>query len=290
MPSFSNKKSRIRNSILSYDDAGRLSTVAQPGVATENYTWWADGTLKSLPGNSGTTRNLEYDEESRMSALKIGTTTKFEFGYGYDGGRRWSKDLDANVWSWLPCGVACKAGELVELQSTLAGTTWSTASTNLAATSCDGGLVRSGSQYVLIDLFGRVAQARDSSGTLVASATYDVIGVQRTGSGAFAAGIIRKTYGGNNEDAINSFLRARAISGRHYALMQKPGLACIDACWLLCREMGFSSENCSFQCLRFCNLVRRYGCGEYADWCDGVKNKRLRELCELAYINFCISI
>ena len=102
------------------------------------------------------------------------------------------------------------AGELVELQSTLAGSTWSTASTNLAATSCGGGLVRSGSQYVLIDLFGRVAQARDSSGTLVASATYDVFGVQRTGSGAFAAGIIRKTYGGNNEDGISAFLGSRA--------------------------------------------------------------------------------
>lgn len=167
--------------------------------------------IKSLPGNSGTTRNLEYDEESRMSALKIGTTTKFEFGYGYDGGRRWSKDLDNNVWSWLPCGVACKAGELVELQSTLAGTTWSTANTNLAAISCGGGLVRSGSQYVLNDLFGRVAQARDSSGTLVASSTYDVFGVQRTGSGAFAAGIIRKTYGGNNEDGLSAFLRLRSL-------------------------------------------------------------------------------
>ena len=197
-----------------YDDASRLSTVTQPGVATENYTWWADGTLKSLPGNSGTTRNLEYDEESRMSALKIGTATKFEFGYGYDGGRRWSKDLDNNVWSWLPCGVACKAGELVELQSTLAGTTWTTASTNLAATSCGGGLVRSGSQYVLNDLFGRVAQARDSSGAVVASATYDVFGVQRTGTGAFSGGIVRQTYGGNNEDGLMAFQQARALSNR----------------------------------------------------------------------------
>jgi YD repeat-containing protein len=195
-----------------YDNASRLSTVTQPGVTTENYTWWADGTLKSLPGNSGTTRNLEYDEEARMSALKIGTTTKFEFGYGYDGGRRWSKDLDANVWSWLPCGVACKAGELVELQSTLAGTTWTTASTNLAATSCGGGLVRSGSQFVLNDLFGRVAQARDSSGVLIASITFDKLGVQRTGSGSFAAGITRRIYASNNEDGIVSFVRSRALT------------------------------------------------------------------------------
>jgi len=146
-----------------------------------------------------------------MSALKIGTTTKFEFGYGYDGGRRWSKDIDANVWSWLPCGVACSAGELVELQSTLAGTTWTTASTNLAATSCGGGLVRSGSQFVLNDLFGRVTQARDPSGSLVASANFDTFGVQRSGNGTFAAGVIRKTYGGNDEDGLRSFMRLRDL-------------------------------------------------------------------------------
>jgi len=128
---------------------------------------------------------------------------------------------DANkVWSWLPCGVACSAGELVELQSTLAGTTWTTASTNLAATSCGGGLVRSGSQYVLTDLAGRVAQSRDSSGTLVASATYDVYGVQRAGTGVFAAGIIRKTYGGNNEDGVSSFLKGRG--GKHEWTVRPP--------------------------------------------------------------------
>ena len=154
---------------------------------------------------------------------------------------------DANkVWSWLPCGVACKAGELVELQSSLAGSMWGTASTNLAATSCGGGLVRSGSQYVLNDLFGRVAQARDSSGTLVASATYDVFGVQRTGSGAFAAGIIRKTYGGNNEDGIALFAVSRAVGGWGQALE-------CALCLYTCRQIPMSDSACAAICASKCN-------------------------------------
>jgi len=184
---------------------------------------------------------------------------------------------DANkVWSWLPCGVACKAGELVELQSSLAGSMWGTSSTNLAATSCGGGLVRSGSQFVLNDLFGRVAQARDASGALVASATFDTFGVQRGGSGSFTAGIVRKTYGGNNEDGLKSFSASRAVSFRSlgdkpsdYQCTDKrkcdwwmPPLACnalrsevCRNCWGLCEawcENTFPDNPMNGRCLRAC--------------------------------------
>ncbi len=67
---------------------------------------------------------------------------------------------EGDQWIWFPCGVQCSAGELVEMQSTLAGSSWSTTSTNLARSACGvPGLVPSGSQYVLPDLFGRVRLA-----------------------------------------------------------------------------------------------------------------------------------
>jgi hypothetical protein len=52
------------------------------------------------------------------------TTPLFEYGYGYDGARRWRKDLASNVWDWYPCGVACCAGDLATLRSTDGGATW----------------------------------------------------------------------------------------------------------------------------------------------------------------------
>jgi hypothetical protein len=101
-----------------------------------------------------------------MSALKVGTTTKFEFGYGYDGGQKaWAKTD----------GVGCRAVTRVPLENW-----WSCSriwpvphGLLLEPTSCGGGIVRSGPQPVLNDLFGRVAQARDSRGAVVVSATYD---------------------------------------------------------------------------------------------------------------------
>jgi hypothetical protein len=72
---------------------------------------------------------LSYDEEGRLvriSRLQNGVTTPlFEYGYGYDGARRWRKDLASNVWDWYPCGVACCAGDLATLRSTDGGATWS---------------------------------------------------------------------------------------------------------------------------------------------------------------------
>jgi len=194
-----------------YDSAGRLTTVTQPSLATENYTWNADGTLASLPG-SGYTRNLSYDEEGRLIELKQGTTSKFTFGYGYDGGRRWTKDLAKSVWSWFPCGVACSAGELTELTSDLTGATWTTASSSLTRPGCGGGglPLRIGAQVPLPGLFGQTAAVTDSSATVVATAVFDAFGVQRFGTGTLSAGVLRATYGNGNEDGMSAFLNGRA--------------------------------------------------------------------------------
>jgi hypothetical protein len=93
----------------------------------ENYGWYDDNRLKTYPG-PGYTRLLDYDEEGRLTSIKRdnGTTQTlaYEYAYGFDGGRRWRKDYDNNEWDWMPCGVACSAGELVVLQNSIGGSTW----------------------------------------------------------------------------------------------------------------------------------------------------------------------
>ena len=99
-----------------------------PSGRAGNCTWNADSTLASYPG-PGYTRKLSYDEEGRLTKIDRdnGTTITpvFEYGYGFDGNRRWRKDLAGNTWDWYPCGVACCAGELVTMRSTNGGSTWS---------------------------------------------------------------------------------------------------------------------------------------------------------------------
>lgn len=126
------------NGTYTYDDARRLTnvtdTVATSGLGG-SYAWNADGTLASMPAN-GYRRVMTYDEEGRLtgiSKLQNGATTAlYQYGYGFDGNRRWRKDLAANVWDWYPCGVACCAGELVTLRSTNGGATWTTLERKLA--------------------------------------------------------------------------------------------------------------------------------------------------------------
>lgn len=158
------------NGTYTYDNAGQLTSVIDT-VGTSGlggtYTWNADGTLASLPG-SGFTRTLSYDEEGRLiSVSKVQgatTTLQFQYGYGFDGGRRWRKDIVNNVWDWYPCGVACCAGDLVTLRSVNAGSTWSVLEKRLDKSSLvDGvpflgnggsGAQRIGSEQAVTDSFG----------------------------------------------------------------------------------------------------------------------------------------
>ena len=127
------------NGMYTYDDAGRLTNVADTVTTSGlggSYTWNNDSTLASYPG-PGYTRKLSYDEEGRLTKIDRdnGTTITpaFEYGYGFDGNRRWRKDLAGNTWDWYPCGVACCAGELVTMRSTNGGATWSASNSRLSS-------------------------------------------------------------------------------------------------------------------------------------------------------------
>ena len=163
------------NGTYSYDDAGRLTNVADTVTASGlggKYTWNADSTLASYPG-PGYTRKLSYDEEGRLTKISRDTagtiTPVFEYGYGFDGNRRWRKDLAGNTWDWYPCGVACCAGELVTMRSTNGGARWAVTKTVLAAngmysTNLGQALPRmSGQDSVIVDSSGQTDRMQNDS-------------------------------------------------------------------------------------------------------------------------------
>jgi hypothetical protein len=122
-----------------------------------------------MPG-PGYRRVLSYDEEGRLirvSRLQNGVTTPlFEYGYGYDGARRWRKDLASNVWDWYPCGVACCAGDLVTLRSTDGGAAWSVLERRLDQAPVVNGEPLLGSLGSGTQRFGAEAALTDAMGVL----------------------------------------------------------------------------------------------------------------------------
>jgi hypothetical protein len=225
-----------------YDNASRLSTVTQPGVTTENYTWWADGTLKSLPGQTSSyTRKLDYDEEGRLTLIQkdaSGTVTNlFEYGIGFDGKCRSTKDIVSGVWTWLPCSVASCAGELAELQSTNSGATWTTLGVALRGQS----LVRWNSDYSLTDFLGRPTAVGSSSG--VSTAIYDAFNVRRGGSATLSRGAIRAIFGENDDEGLPSSIAKLSIKPFQPPFLCSPKL--LAACAVDCASQGGNVFSCT---------------------------------------------
>ena len=179
------------NGAYSYDGAGRLSQVVDSATGlTEVYTWNPDGTMASSPGPAGSGYSLlfGYDEEQHLTSLQHNTggtiTTAYQYGYAADGGRRWSKDLANNRWTWYPCGVACNAGELVEQTSDLIGSVWTTSALYLkGGSSCGSRIIRRNSEYHHIDIWGNYAYITGNTANVIAIAFNDKFRVQRYISG-----------------------------------------------------------------------------------------------------------
>ncbi len=196
------------NGTYTYDDAGRLTNVAD-SVATSGlggaYAWNADGTLASMPAN-GYRRVLSYDEEGRLTGIaKLqGTTTTsfYQYGYGFDGNRRWRKDLAANLWDWYPCGVACCAGELVSLRSTDGGATWGTLERKLSKSSAQ---LVDGSEMI-----APVASGTRLVQSTAEAATTDAFGMVRAGAfGSKLSSLLQPLRG---DSGLEQSLNALAVS------------------------------------------------------------------------------
>ncbi len=109
----------------------------------------------------------------------------YQYGYGYDGGRRWRKDYLQNQWTRYPCGVACSAGELVEEQSDLTGVTWTTVGQQLGIGSgCSSMLLRRNSENHHNDLLGSNPVISDANSKVLSSNLCDYFRTQRYSSGA----------------------------------------------------------------------------------------------------------
>ncbi len=111
-----------------------------------------------MPG-PGYTREFTYNEEAQLLGISHSGTLAYQYAYGADGNRRWSKDIANDLWTWYPCGVACGAGEMVEETSTLTGSNWATSGQYLRAGSgCSSLLIRRKSmtddEYHHVDMVG----------------------------------------------------------------------------------------------------------------------------------------
>jgi len=104
----------------------------------------------------------------------------YEYGYGFDGGRRWRKDYVNGVWTRYPCGVACGAGELVEQTSDLSGSQWTTSALYLQGIS----LVRRNNEWHHFDPLGTAQVITNSSAQVVSNNVYDLFGVLRYQQGS----------------------------------------------------------------------------------------------------------
>ena len=173
------------NGAYSYDGAGQLTQVVDSATGlTEQYGWNADGMLASYPG-PGYTRRLGYDDEGNLTQISRdygggNVQPAYQYAYGADGGCRWRKDLSNNVWTWYPCGVACCAGELVEMQSDLTGNSWTPSAQYLRGL----GPIRRNGEYHHFDPVGNAGVITSSSGTILSSNLYDQFGTIRYASGS----------------------------------------------------------------------------------------------------------
>ncbi len=179
----------MHNGSYSYDGAGRLDQCIDSATGlNEIYTWNADGTLASMPG-PGYTREFTYNEEAQLLGISHSGTLAYQYAYGADGNRRWSKDIANDLWTWYPCGVACGAGEMVEETSDLTGSNWTTSGQYLrAGGGCSSLLIRRKSttddEYHHADLVGRNSSFTNSTSQIIGSILFNHFGVQQTANGS----------------------------------------------------------------------------------------------------------
>lgn len=282
-----------------YDDAGRLTNVADaaPGSTLNGaYTWNDDGTLASYPG-PGYTRNLSYDEEGRLTQISKGTVAAFQYAYGFDGGRRWRKDLAANVWDWYPCGVACCAGELVMLRSTDQGSSWSTVEAKLDRAkvlngspylpSMGAGTQRIASEIAVTDGF-RLARS-GSYGPALSSTLLRYRGDLGMEQDLAAIGIISLKEPVMATCSKPVLETPQPIVALAVAAKAGPGLDCINACAATCSGLkGDAYVGCIAGCRTSCWVVIKKGCNALWNTCFKLPNNEQQKSCLSVYCAICL--
>jgi hypothetical protein len=236
---------------------------------------------------------LSYDEEGRLvriSRLQNGVTTPlFEYGYGYDGARRWRKDLASNVWDWYPCGVACCAGDLATLRSTDGGATWSVLERRL-----DQAPVVNGEPFL-----GALGSGTRRIGAEAALA--DDFGVSRHGAyGPLLNSLLRPFRGDESVEQNLEMLGLLAAGARSPACVAPAfpqdnitfgrdrisGLACMCGCldsFCPAKQSRKCVKYCSELCFRLTRVPREAACKWLWELCHRMKGKQAKEMCLLLY-------
>ncbi len=216
-----------------YGPKGELQAVQnytlQPGGTeifngTEFYSWYSDTSLASYPTKNGYSVLPDYDEEGRLVSLAHksdstgAVTLAFEYAYAFDGGRRSKKDGASGVQTWFPCGVACSAGELVELTRPIdpsgnptGGGAWTLATTYLRGGGCSASVLgkktSSTTQWWHSDVLGSVSLVTDGSASVKVAQLVDALGVLRFSStpGAPKQNTAPKIGDDNGDDGLIGF-------------------------------------------------------------------------------------
>ena len=207
----------VHNGTYSYDGAGRLDQCIDSATGlTEIYNWNADGTLATMPG-PGYTREFSYNEEAQLLGISHSGSLAYQYAYGADGNRRWSKDIANDLWTWYPCGVACGAGEMVEETSDLTGSSWTTSGQYLrAGGGCSSLLIRRKSstddEYHHANLLDIITIVTNNNAQIINNNIYDSCGIL-----CFSNGLANTPYRYDLNLNDNLIL----MNGKHVVLPQR---------------------------------------------------------------------
>jgi hypothetical protein len=192
----------------------------------------------------------------------------YEYGYGFDGGRRWRKDYLNGVWTRYPCGVACGAGELVEQTSDLSGSQWTVSALYLQGIS----LVRRNNEWHHFDPLGTAGVITNGSAQVVSNNLYDVFGVLRHQQGSAETPWRLPNIAQAEENMF--FNGSSFLLRRDQPVLRPLGvppwlLACGAACGLLLWRLLKFWEECRIECI-----------GQHGiDWAYCMAGCLLRKVC-----------
>jgi hypothetical protein len=226
----------------------------------------------------------------------------YDYGYGFDGGRRWRKDYLNGVWTRYPCGVACGAGDLVEQTSDLSGSQWTTSALYLQGIS----LVRRNSEWHHFDPLGTAQVITNGSAQVVSNNVYDTFGVLRYQQGsAQTPWRWRERAIAEEGTILATSTRVQFVPARMQATcamplsVRIPGIdtsvritplftkqECRDACGCLFPEHGPKYKLCMW----VCKTLRGNSCNALWAYCQHLLRhgqKSAAEVCKTLYLQLC---